>query len=74
MMNLTHDWFYKDFISVKGFLNSLTYFAILSCCFMPKTKRIMHLISFQVFCGIYCGFTLICGGLILALFAVIKTP
>ena len=40
MMNLTHDWFYKALISVKVFLNNLTYFAILSC--FTLKKRIMY--------------------------------
>ena len=46
MMNLTHDWFYKAFISVKVFLNNFSYFAILSCSFTSKTKK-------KAFCGIY---------------------
>ena len=45
MMNLTHDWFYKGFISVKVFLNNFSYFAILSCSFTSKTKN-------KAFCGI----------------------
>ena len=33
MMNLTYDWLYKAFMSVKVFMNNLTNVAILSCCF-----------------------------------------